>query len=166
VSSVMSFAKELNISLAAVDRLLDASETIRNQSAAYDLALALPEIDDAENLGFLGRLIRHFETQEAALDCPPSSTMDSSVTPSSSEETVEVEMNDGYSNQEYAPNPDDEPWWKVASRLDGPPIESETLSDNPLEPLLVEPTTTCPLSAAPLQVWMMKSRATGSESLR
>jgi hypothetical protein len=161
VSSVMSFAKELSISLAVVDRLLDANEAMRNQSDAHELALALPESDDAGKLGFLVRLIRHFEVQEEPLDCPPSRTMERSVTENSSEETVEVEMNDGYANQEYAPNPDDEPWWKVASRLDGPPIELEMLENNPVEPLRVESTTTSPPSATPLETSSLEEENKG-----
>ena len=129
VSQILSRAKELSISLDAADRFLEANTLLLrkvdpNEPTENDQLLEEDELLLSFLTAVLG-LIDSFVKQEAdeigTINVVPSHQI------TTAEESVEVEVNDGYINKEDAVHAIDEPWWKVAARLNRSAIDETQL---------------------------------------
>jgi hypothetical protein len=119
-SQIMTRANELNVSLHITDRYLDAIRSMGEESQTtfndmedvYNLTQFVLELNvHIEKL--TGRNLREEigETIKTDISLP--------IVSSIPEDAFEVEVNDGYTNVDFRPCDDEEPWWEVVARLNG-----------------------------------------------
>jgi hypothetical protein len=118
VSQILTRAKELDVSLAIVDRYLDAFSAWH-----VDTDRNLDELDNVNGITTILRdLCAHLEMlssnngMDFDAEDPECLLNENRRMPT---DAFEVEVNDGFINNEFRPSGDDEPWWEVAARLNG-----------------------------------------------
>jgi hypothetical protein len=129
ISQILTHANELNVSLVITDRYLDAIRSMNNE-----LTRNFSDMEDPKNLiAFLRDLSTYLEILtnsnridvEVPVDTNP--PLKNDINANTSSEIFEVEVNDGYVNNEFRPCADEEPWWEVVARLNGAPcFDSKT----------------------------------------
>ena len=128
VSQILSRAKKLSISLDAADRFLEANSLLlRTMDSAQSTEDDQPLEGDRRLLSFLGdilKLIDSYVKQGEAGSIERIGVVTShQIASTTGEESVEVEVNDGYISKEDALRANDEPWWEVAARLNGAAVD-------------------------------------------
>lgn len=116
-SQIMTRANDLHVSLHITDRYLDAIRSLGDQSQQI-----YNNLEDLHYMNqFLCDLNAYLEILMGSTLPTEADTDDPSLRVISNVpvDAFEVEVNDGFTNVEFRPLDDEEPWWEVVARLNG-----------------------------------------------
>jgi hypothetical protein len=138
VSLIICEAKDKGISLDVVDRFLDAVQSVVQDEDALgavpsgDMQWSIsgsssiqpqPSSEKEKIFNFLASLLMHLAAKYGASDESrqeeetESQSVGITAMRLSQEEAVEVDLNEGFVEEDDAPSATDEPWWEVAARV-------------------------------------------------
>ena len=118
-SQIMTRANELNVSLHIADRYLDAirSMSVESIKAFHDLE---NRCNITQFLLELNAYLEKLTSNNPQADVKEANHLLSlPIDTRISIDEFEVEVNDGYSNDDFRPSDGEEPWWEVVARLNG-----------------------------------------------
>ena len=119
-SQIMTLATKLNVSIPVTDRYLDALRSMGDDESQRCY-------NDLENLNRLTQFLRELNAylevltgSNVRIEASGAETASSlPIVRSVSIDAFEVEANDGFTNADFRPVDDEEPWWEVVARLNG-----------------------------------------------